>query len=104
VSFNRTVETEFAMVQSTSKSPVLPTDFDHHVVLFPTRPAAHVPTEHAPSAGVAASSPRVGVRTRVVREVVVRAVAAQLASPAASPTICGCGSSAQRHASSTAAT
>jgi hypothetical protein len=35
------------MVHKPIKEHALPTDFDHHVVLFPTRYAAYVPTELA---------------------------------------------------------
>ena len=36
---------EFDMVQQPSSPLDLPTEFDHHVVLFPTRREPYVPTE-----------------------------------------------------------
>jgi hypothetical protein len=60
------------MVQPLGNPQDLSTDFDHHVVLFPTRAAAHVPAElPVPPAGRSAVDLRVRVRTHAVRGVVV---------------------------------
>jgi hypothetical protein len=54
----------------------LPKDFDHHVVLFPIRSAAHVLADFAEQpAGRALAGPQVGVLTHVTRQVVVLKVA-----------------------------
>jgi hypothetical protein len=64
------------MVQQPSDQHALPADFDHHVVLFPTRSMATAtaelsgkPTSRLPTGG------RARVRTRVIREVAVVEVA-----------------------------
>jgi hypothetical protein len=57
-----------------------PTDVNHHVVAFPTRPSAHIPTElPAQSAGRPAAGPKVQVKTHVILQVVVLEVAGRLA-------------------------
>jgi hypothetical protein len=67
------------MVQPSSISQDVPTDFDHHVVLFPTRTAAQAPTRFpAQSAGRPAARRQVGVRTHAIRQVVVLEVAGRL--------------------------
>jgi hypothetical protein len=67
------------MVQPSSIPHDVRTDFDHHVVLFPTRTAAQVPTEFpAQSAGRPAACRQVGVRTHAIRQVVVLEVAGRL--------------------------
>jgi hypothetical protein len=54
-------------------------DSDHHVLLFPTRFAAAVPTSRpAPSAGRPATGPRARVSTRAIRQVMVLGVAGRL--------------------------
>jgi hypothetical protein len=71
------------MAQQPSTSPDLPTDVDHHVVLFPTRYAAYVPTEPAaPSSCGSASSPAGRVRKHEIRQVVVLEVACRLSDAA----------------------
>jgi hypothetical protein len=71
------------MVQQPSIPHDLPTDFDHHVVLFPTRPAAtyvpFVPTEpDEPATRRQVSRARARVKKRVIREVFVLEVAGRL--------------------------
>jgi hypothetical protein len=67
------------MVQQPSIPQDLPTDFDHHVVLFPTRSTDQVPGNRAArSAGRATIRPRVRVRSRVIREIAVLEVACRL--------------------------
>jgi hypothetical protein len=56
-----------------------PTDVNHHVVAFPTRPSANIPTElPAQSAGCPAADPKVPVRTHVILGVVVLEVSGRL--------------------------
>jgi hypothetical protein len=67
------------MVQQPSSPHVLSTDFDHDVVMFPTRCAPSVPTEFpAQSAGRTATARQARVRTRAIRQVVVVEVAGLL--------------------------
>jgi hypothetical protein len=67
------------MAQQPSTSPDLPDDVDHHVVLFPTRYAAYVPTDAlTQSAGVPVSEPARGVRKHEIRRVCVLEVASCL--------------------------
>jgi len=68
------------MLQPPKNPDDLFADYDHHVVLFPTRPAPHVPAEFsAQSAGRWVAGPQTrGVRTRVIRQVVVLEVAGRL--------------------------
>ena len=67
------------MVQQPSSPHDLSTDFDHHVVLFPTRYAPNVPAElPAQSAGRPATGPQVRVRRHAIRQVVVLEVAGRL--------------------------
>jgi hypothetical protein len=75
----RTIEVSFAMVQRSSSSQDLPEDFDHNVVLFPTRSAAHILAEPPDQlAGDPLDGPPVGVGTEVVGQVVVLRVAGRL--------------------------
>jgi hypothetical protein len=70
---------EFAMVQVSSNPHDFSADIDPNVVLFPTRSAAHVPTEFpAPSADRPAGGPKVRVRTHAIRQVVVLEVVGRL--------------------------
>ncbi len=73
------------MVQQPSNPNDLPADFDHHIVMFPTRSASGVPNATgAPSATPSrsavrpATGSRVRVRTRAIREVAVLEVACRL--------------------------
>jgi len=72
-------ESSFAIVQQLHISQDLPTDFDHHFVLFPTRYAPYVPAAlPARSAGRAGLGRRVSARTRAIRQVLVLEVAGRL--------------------------
>jgi hypothetical protein len=64
------------MVQQPSISPDLSTDFDHRVVLFPTRFAADLPTELATRADARPSTGQ--VRTRAIRQVAILEVGCRL--------------------------
>jgi hypothetical protein len=76
---NGTTESSFPMVQQPSIPQDLPTDFDHHVVLFPTRSTDRVRGDLAAlSAGRPTIRPRVRVRSRVIREIAVLEVACRL--------------------------
>src|SRR5450631_505013 len=67
------------MAQQPSTSPDLPADVDNHVVLFPTRYAAYVPTEPpAQPAGSPVSDRARGVRKHEIRQVAVLEVAGRL--------------------------
>jgi hypothetical protein len=56
-----------------------PTAVNHHVVAFPTRPPAHIPTELPDqSPGRPAAGPKVGVRTYAILGVVVLEVAGRV--------------------------
>ena len=67
------------MAQQPNATPDTPSDVDHHVVLFPTRYAAYVPTEptaRTTSAPAAAGARR--VRKHEIRQVVVLEAACRL--------------------------
>src|ERR1035437_10948778 len=67
------------MAQQLSTSHDLPTDSDHHVVLFPTRWAADAQSELAmQSAAHPATGPHGRVRTHAIRQVVVLEVSCRL--------------------------
>jgi hypothetical protein len=67
------------MAQQLSTSHDLPTDSDHHVVLFPTRSAADAQSELAmQSAAHPATGPHGRVRTHAIRQVVVLEVSCRL--------------------------
>jgi hypothetical protein len=67
------------MAQQPSTSPDHPADVDHHVVLFPTRYAAYVPTEPTTqSACVPVSEPAGRVTKHEIRQVAVLEVACRL--------------------------
>jgi hypothetical protein len=71
------------MAQQPNITPDLPADVDHHVVLFPTRYAAYVPTEApAKPAGVPAGAGAGRVRKHEIRQVVVLEVACRLSDVA----------------------
>src|SRR5450631_1237220 len=60
------------MAQQPSSLPGLAVDFDHHVILFPTRPATERPAEPAaPSTSRPVTQAQGRVRTHSVRQVVV---------------------------------
>lgn len=64
------------MMQRPTYPKSVSTDVDHHVVLFPTRSTAQVQAEcPADAANRPVAGPLVGVRTHVIREVVVLEVA-----------------------------
>jgi len=68
------------MVQPSILPTTLPADLDRRVVLFPTRSAADLPAElPARSAGSQAPDPEIGVRIRIIREVVILEAAGHLA-------------------------
>jgi hypothetical protein len=73
---------EFFMMQQPSNPDALPDDFDHHVVLFPTRSDAHLARVTATFPAKAAVRPAAGaplrVKTHAIREVVVLEVAGRL--------------------------
>jgi len=72
-------ESSFAIVQQLHIPQDLPTDFDHHFVLFPTRYAPYVPAAlPARSAGRAGLGRQVLARTRAIRQVLVLEIAGQL--------------------------
>jgi hypothetical protein len=64
------------MAQQPSTSHDLPADFDHHVVLFPTRTAAYAQSEPAGQSAVRPAAGR--VRSHTIRQVVVLAVSCPL--------------------------
>ena len=65
------------MVQQPSIPQDLPTDFDHHVVLFPTRYAPYVPAGlPAPSAGGSPRGRQEWVRKHAIRQIAVLEIAA----------------------------
>jgi len=67
------------MGQQPSTSDDFSTDFDHHVVLFPTRSAAHVLAgPPAKSSGLPITGPPQLVKSRVIRQLVVLEVAGRL--------------------------
>jgi len=67
------------MAQQPSSSHDLSTDFDHHVVLFPTRPTGDVLTESAAqSTGTQTTGLQGRVRIHVIREVIVAEVSCRL--------------------------
>jgi hypothetical protein len=67
------------MVQPSTSPNIFSADFDHHVLVCPTRSAAHVPTEpQARSAGRPAVGPQDRVTWRAKGRVVVLEVAAPL--------------------------
>jgi hypothetical protein len=71
------------MAQQPSNSHDLPTDVDHHVVPFPTRPTAAVPTGLAAQpAARPRTVPQGRVRTHVIRQVVVLEVSCRLSEVA----------------------
>ena len=60
------------MVQPPRNPPDVPLDLDHHVVLFPTRPAAHVADRlTAQLTGSRAVETQAGVRARAISQLVV---------------------------------
>ena len=67
------------MVQQPSNPSDLPADFDHHIVLFPTRSATSVPGAPPRTSSIRPTAGRRGpVRTRAIRQVVVLEVACRL--------------------------
>lgn len=67
------------MVQQPSNPNDLPADFDHHIVMFPTRSAGGVPSDTSSKSAVrTVASSRVPVRRRVIRQVIVIEVAPRL--------------------------
>ena len=68
------------MVQQPSNPHDLPADFDHHIVMFPTRSTVSFPsdTQVRPASRRATAGPRARIRTRVIREVAVLEVANRL--------------------------
>lgn len=66
------------MVQQPSSTPTFSTDFDHHVVLFPTRSKPDVTKSPVPLFGRRAVDRQVLVRARDVRQVAVLEVAGPL--------------------------
>ena len=67
------------MAQQPISSPDLPADFDHHIILFPTRSATDGPAEPAAhSTSLPATGPQGRVRTHAIRQVVVLEVSCRL--------------------------
>jgi hypothetical protein len=67
------------MAQQPISSPDLPADFDHHIILFPTRSATDGPAEPAAhSTSLQATGPQGRVRTHAIRQVVVLEVSCRL--------------------------
>src|SRR5664280_128512 len=67
------------MMEKLSSPPNLPTDFERHVVPFPTRQVPYVPAKaRATSSGRPATGARVRARKHAIRQVVVLEVAGRL--------------------------
>ena len=64
-------ESSFAILQHRSDPHYLPIDFDHHVVLYPTRRGYQIPTGfpvHSPSCRLWGQLPAVGPKVPMVRQ------------------------------------
>ena len=66
------------MVHPSTSPNIFSADFDHHLVVCPTRSAAHVPTEQAARS---AGRPAVGPQARVTRRAKGRVVVLEVAGP-----------------------